>query len=56
MKACLFEKFSQNVKLKEELHRTFDAILVESSPYDKIWRICINEINAKIKSKRGEIY
>ena len=36
MKEGLIEKFSQNVNLKEELLRTFDAILVEVLPYDKI--------------------
>jgi len=32
-------KFSQNKKLKEYLLSTKDKILVEASPYDKIWGI-----------------
>lgn len=32
-------KFSQNMKLKEFLMKTKDKILVEASPYDKIWGI-----------------
>ena len=37
-KACL-EKFSQNEWLKEALLNTGDSILVEASPYDRIWGI-----------------
>jgi ribA/ribD-fused uncharacterized protein len=36
MKEGLIEKSSQNVNLKEKLLRTFDAILVEVLPYNKI--------------------
>ena len=32
-------KFSQNDELKEFLLSTGDAILVEASPYDRIWGI-----------------
>lgn len=32
-------KFSQNPELKEFLLKTGNAILVEASPYDKIWGI-----------------
>jgi len=32
-------KFSQNAKLKEMLLATGDKVLVEASPYDKIWGI-----------------
>lgn len=32
-------KFTQNKKLKEKLISTGDKILVEASPYDKIWGI-----------------
>ena len=32
-------KFSQNLELKEFLLSTADAILVEASPYDRIWGI-----------------
>lgn len=43
MKEGLIEKFSQNVNLKEELLRTFDAIIVEASPYDKIWELVLTK-------------
>lgn len=35
----LLEKFSQNEDLKQDLLSTDDLILVEASPYDKIWGI-----------------
>lgn len=45
-KACVdivargnYAKFSQNPELKEFLLSTGDAILVEASPYDKVWGI-----------------
>jgi ribA/ribD-fused uncharacterized protein len=34
-----FYKFSQNQELKKALLDTGDALLVEASPYDKIWGI-----------------
>ena len=39
-------KFSQNTDLKEFLLSTGDAILVEASPYDKIWGIGLNAAQA----------
>lgn len=39
---CL-AKYSQNLDLKEELVKTGDLILVEASPYDKIWGIGMAE-------------
>lgn len=39
-------KFSQNPDLKEFLLSTGDAILVEASPYDKIWGIGIDKETA----------
>ena len=36
-------KFSQNEKLKQYLLNTKDKILVEASPYDKIWGIGMDE-------------
>jgi ribA/ribD-fused uncharacterized protein len=36
-------KFTQNPKLKEQLMNTYDAELVEASPYDKIWGIGLSE-------------
>ena len=49
-------KFSQNNKLKEELLRT-DKVLVEGSPYDKIWGVGLKYSDPKIlneKNWRGE--
>lgn len=39
---CL-AKYSQHLDLKEELVKTGDLILVEASPYDKIWGIGMAE-------------
>ena len=39
-------KFSQNPELKEYLLSTGDAILVEASPYDKIWGIGLDSETA----------
>jgi ribA/ribD-fused uncharacterized protein len=36
-------KFSQNPEFREELIKTQDTILVEASPYDKIWGISLRE-------------
>jgi ribA/ribD-fused uncharacterized protein len=38
-----YAKFSQNPELKEELLSTDDKIIVEASPYDKIWGIAMGE-------------
>lgn len=40
-------KFSQNEKFKEFLLSTGDRILVEASPYDKIWGIGMLETDPK---------
>jgi ribA/ribD-fused uncharacterized protein len=40
-------KFSQNQELKNLLLSTNDSILVEASPYDKIWGIGLKESQAK---------
>lgn len=40
--AC-YAKFTQNEKLKEYLLSTKEKILVEASPYDKIWGIGLSE-------------
>lgn len=40
-------KFSQNSKLKEFLVSTGDTILVEASPYDKIWGIGLGSNDAR---------
>lgn len=38
-----FAKFSQHKNLKRELILTGDKIIVEASPYDKIWGIAMGE-------------
>ena len=38
----LVAKFSQNKELLNQLQNTFDAVLVEASPKDKIWGIGID--------------
>jgi len=42
-----FLKFSQNEKLKDFLLSTHDEILVEASPYDRIWGIGMLETDPK---------
>lgn len=54
MKRGLLEKFSQNTALKNALLDTNAAVLVEASPYDTIWGIGLNELDAKVKKWRGE--
>ena len=44
-KGC-YLKFSQNETLKQYLISTESKILVEASPYDKIWGIGLNKQNA----------
>ena len=46
-KGCLL-KFSQNPELKKFLISTGKRMLVEASPYDKIWGIGLCETDAKI--------
>lgn len=43
-----YAKFSQNDSIKKILLETKDAILVEASPYDKIWGVGISEENPDI--------
>ena len=45
-KGCLL-KFSQNQLLKDKLLSTGSKILVEASPYDKIWGIGLTEDHAR---------
>jgi ribA/ribD-fused uncharacterized protein len=50
-------KFSQNPDLKEFLLSTEDSILVEASPYDKIWGIGLDRETAQkggVKQWQGE--
>lgn len=44
----LYAKFSQNVELKDFLLSTEDKILVEASPYDKIWGIALDEDDDRV--------
>jgi ribA/ribD-fused uncharacterized protein len=49
-------KFSQNLHLKEILVKTKDKIIVEASPYDRIWGIGLGTDDKKIldpKNWRG---
>lgn len=43
-------KFSQNPALKEFLLLTGERVLVEASPYDKIWGIGMTEDNEKVNN------
>ena len=54
MKTGLIEKFSQNPDLKIKLKETKNAILVEASPYDKIWGIGLDYKEAETKPWKGE--
>jgi len=36
-------QFSQNKKLKEHLYSTIGKILVEASPYDRVWGIGLTQ-------------
>ena len=50
-------KFSQNPDLKEFLLSTEDAILVEASPYDKIWGIGLDKetaLKGSVEQWQGE--
>lgn len=51
-----FLKFSQNEDLKKYLLKTNNLILVEASPFDKIWGIGLSESEAMISdpNKWGE--
>lgn len=43
-----FAKFSQNPQMKKWLLETQDKILVEASPYDKIWGVGLREDDPRI--------
>lgn len=45
-----YEKFSQNKDLKEILMATGDSIMVEASPYDKIWGIGMDQNDPRAKT------
>ncbi|XP_028391651.1 riboflavin biosynthesis protein PYRR, chloroplastic-like [Dendronephthya gigantea] len=44
-------KFSQNEKMKEKLLATKGTVLVEASPYDRIWGIGLDENDPRAKDK-----
>jgi ribA/ribD-fused uncharacterized protein len=51
----VYAKFTQNPELKQKLLATGKKILVEASPYDKIWGIGFNKSDAlNNKSKWGQ--
>ncbi|KAJ7057760.1 hypothetical protein C8F01DRAFT_1210980 [Mycena amicta] len=43
-------KFRQNKELREKLFATGDTMIVEASPFDKIWGIGLSEANAISRS------
>jgi ribA/ribD-fused uncharacterized protein len=45
-----FYKFTQNEEIKEELISTKNKILVEASPYDKIWGIGLSDEDKNIEN------
>ena len=45
-----FEKFSQNIELKEFLLGTNERVLVEASPVDKIWGIGLAEDHTSVEN------
>ncbi len=44
-----YEKFTQNLDIKEILLKTNDSIMVEASPYDKIWGIGLKSSDPDVK-------
>lgn len=57
MTEMLTAKFGQNAELQELLLSTGNAILVEASPYDRIWGIgigCEEAIAGGVEQWRGE--
>lgn len=44
----VYQKFKKNENIQEILLSTEDAILVEASPYDKLWGVGLNQNNADI--------
>ena len=45
-------KFSQNAELREYLLGTGNAVLVEASPYDRIWGVRLAQDNPQIRDPR----
>lgn len=48
-----YAKFSQNPNLYLELEKTKQKILVEASPYDKIWGIGLDEFNTEANDPKN---
>lgn len=46
-----YAKFSQNEKMKKQLLNTGDKILVEASPYDKIWGVGMDVYHPDIEDE-----
>lgn len=46
MKEALYYKFSQNPKLLNNLMWTGDSVIVEASPFDRVWGIGITAVEA----------
>lgn len=53
MASVNFLKFSQNADYKRELLETEDRILVEASPYDKIWGVGLREDDPLILDEKN---
>lgn len=51
MVGTLKEKFSQNDSLKQRLIATGDMILIEASPYDKIWGVGLKSHDGAIRDE-----
>jgi ribA/ribD-fused uncharacterized protein len=48
MKEACFAKYTQNLELSEAIMLTKNKILVEASPYDKIWGVGLAEDDPKV--------
>jgi ribA/ribD-fused uncharacterized protein len=48
-----YAKYTQNPKMYKTLMDTSNTILVEASPYDKIWGIGLDENTAKITDPKN---
>lgn len=53
MRAAVYAKFSANTDLLEQLLSTGDSVLVEASPFDRIWGIGLTAKDAKRVGKSG---
>ena len=51
MHGC-YAKFSQNPALRDALLATGDTVLVEASPYDRIWGVCLAEHDPRVLDPR----